>query len=741
MTRYQLSINKEDSNNQEISSVCNNLKSELIKLFNGKYWVSGSSLYTTYYVRGDSLFVNGKEDSLQLDKLGGPYSLENLQDRNSENRDELLQFLNVYIGSVLKQNNYSEQGRSGKFFDMHEDVMANRGLKVLSGFKIAAGVYGSGGVPKIMIDWVSRVTRADTLLDLYWDSEEKGDSFEQFLYSFQGDTFIHTLDKKLVKIISIDEEVRAYGPHPDPTYSSWIEYYKKVYNYKVEDEEQWMAYSLGNWKTKIVNGEPKRYKEKIYFLPECLKATGLTDSMRGDYRLMNSIACETKLSPMERQKRVAKMAVLLGQAKKDLGVSLDLHNTVYKAIQMEAPVIKTGDGDQVANKGNFFVTKYQDKKAKISDWVIVWEKDRKFMEEVLNNIKKTGRNIGIEVDNPILLKLPDSKRTPSDIKNICEKALDQSPKIILFIIDNFTASKGYSMIKKQCSSAEGVLTQIIKIDWKKIQKRGVFEKITSHMASKVGFVPWKVELPAPNKKNNCVMLIGADVYHKRGNESIAAVIGTLNHDFSKFCSFHSAQPIRGKEIMNNISNHVLGCVDAFFTKNKFLPKNIIFYRDGVGQGQLEEVKNIEITQILKGLKEKYGSEAPHLVFFVVTKRLNDRFFHEEKLGELQNPKNGLIVHSSGEGRDELDFFMVAQNVTQGTATPTRYQMIFNDSEIKDPSYYFKLTYFQTYNYFNWSGPVKVPSVCQYAHKLAYLVGETYRKKQTHDNLNLNLHFL
>lgn len=34
-----------------------------------------------------------------------------------------------------------------------------------------------------------------------------------------------------------------------------------------------------------------------------------------------------------------------------------------------------------------------------------------------------------------------------------------------------------------------------------------------------------------------------------------------------------------------------------------------------------------------------------------------------------------------------------------------------------------LSFQLTHMYFNWPGTVRVPAPCQYAHKLAYLVGE------------------
>ena len=43
-------------------------------------------------------------------------------------------------------------------------------------------------------------------------------------------------------------------------------------------------------------------------------------------------------------------------------------------------------------------------------------------------------------------------------------------------------------------------------------------------------------------------------------------------------------------------------------------------------------------------------------------------------------------------------------------------------------------------YYNWTGTVRVPSVCQLAHKLAYLVGESLHT-QPNQYLSTKLHYL
>lgn len=327
------------------------------------------------------------------------------------------------------------------------------------------------------------------------------------------------------------------------------------------------------------------------------------------------------------------MAKILNSCQEDLGVSLDLANTSYSALQMSAPKITFGGGkSQIPANGNFFSPQFFEK-TNLKNWVVVWEDDADFKKAAMNGILSSTKSLGMRFTKPHFIQMPELERgktrSPGHIRKACTFAMKKKPQLIMFIISKYTAKRGYTLIKKCCSADKGVLTQVLLIDPRKIGKRGVFDKLATQIASKAGFAPWKVQNPAvpsnPRKKNP-VMIIGADVYHKKGSESIAAVVGSTNCEFTKFASFHSAQSTRGIEIMDKVANHVIECVEEFFKKNKFLPSTLIFYRDGVGQGQFRDVKTKEIRAITEGLQDRYQAKRPKLIFIVVTKRINDRFF-------------------------------------------------------------------------------------------------------------------
>lgn len=55
----------------------------------------------------------------------------------------------------------------------------------------------------------------------------------------------------------------------------------------------------------------------------------------------------------------------------------------------------------------------------------------------------------------------------------------------------------------------------------------------------------------------------------------------------------------------------------------------------------------------------------------------------------------------------FNFFLYPQNVTQGSATPTHYICIYNDTAFTEESFW-EISYHFSFNYYNWKGAVRVP---------------------------------
>lgn len=66
----------------------------------------------------------------------------------------------------------------------------------------------------------------------------------------------------------------------------------------------------------------------------------------------------------------------------------------------------------------------------------------------------------------------------------------------------------------------------------------------------------------------------------------------------------------------------------FTQVNNRFPDRIIIYRDGVGDGQLDTVKNFEVKQLESAFSSIAPDYKPRLTVIIVQKRINTRIFRQ-----------------------------------------------------------------------------------------------------------------
>ena len=189
-----------------------------------------------------------------------------------------------------------------------------------------------------------------------------------------------------------------------------------------------------------------------------------------------------------------------------------------------------------------------------------------------------------------------------------------------------------------------------------------------------------------------------------------------------------------------------------------------------------------------------------LVFTVVSKRINTRLFMKRGTN-YQNPFQGTVVNNKITKCDQaFDFFIVSQSVNQGTVSPTHYTVLEWRTSLR-PEDLQRICFRLCHMYFNWTvsakiccaisrnfyiasfarefsfflirglflgystfsseliynlnwkfcskifkldsfqGIISVPAPCQYAHKLAFLVGQSLHNMEPAPLLRHNLFYL
>ena len=77
--------------------------------------------------------------------------------------------------------------------------------------------------------------------------------------------------------------------------------------------------------------------------------------------------------------------------------------------------------------------------------------------------------------------------------------------------------------------------------------------------------------------------------------------------------------------------------------NGTLPDRIVVFRDGVGDGQMNTVKQYEVPQFLASFSRFQSNYQPKLAVVVVQKRISTRIFSRGGPKGVGNPSPGTIV--------------------------------------------------------------------------------------------------
>lgn len=692
-------------------------------------------------------FSNHEDYKLELIKLDKAISFDQMESTGVD-RFEIFRVVNFQIKNIMRANKYIEFGIDRKYFDVQatrelEVMNGDFLLNVMKGYKTTMDVY-EGGIPKILIDCCSRVIRVYDLWQEYLFWKDSGMSDDQILNEYIiGRSFLaYYGNQRIYRIEHVDYDMTPLSKFPNKDFKNFKDYFKKTYNVDVQHDNQFLVVAIRRKKEMDKNGKKIVKEEKIYLLPELLKPTGLTDEMRKNGKAMRDLAKFTQIDPIDRDYRHSGVVKQMNNTKNDMNLTIDPNsNYIDDAIIYNPPKIYLEKTMQPRGAGVFRIKeKINAKNAKLKKWLLICDaRDKKSAQAFALTMLKSSKSLGIVVDKPKIVGI--SEKNYMKLAAECTNAIEElNPSITLLFFQKRVADRIYDRVKFECNVRLAQKTQFF-VNWRGNDRRSlnnmsIASNIVMQMTTKLGYPPWLVQKPYKlNDNGRQTMVIGADVFHTGHKDSVAAVVATMDSNFTKYYSTNSFQMRRGDDILHCIADKVIDCTKKYTEINKFPPDMIVFYRDGIGLGQYDRVREIEIASIMEKLEEfkTRDQKVPKIAYIVVTKRINDRFFEQgynkrlNKKGPI-NPQGGMIVQSGAVNNVGFDYFMIAQNVNRGTATPVHFEVLFNNTGLTADSFY-ELTYYQTFNYYNWTGPVKVPSVVQYATKQAYLVGSTKKKRK------------
>ncbi|NXH16862.1 PIWL1 protein, partial [Bucco capensis] len=638
-----------------------------------------------------------------------------------------LHFYNILFKRLLKLLNLQQIGRN--YYNPNDPIsIPNHRLMVWPGF--ATSILQCDQNIMLCVDVSYKVLRSETVLD-----------FMQSLYHQVGEQrFRDACAKELIGLVVLtrynnktyrvddigwDTNPKCVFKKADGSDISFVDYYQRQYNQKITDLEQPVL--ISRCRRRDIKGVGP-----VALIPELCFLTGLTDRMRNDFNVMKDLAVHTRVPPEQRQHEIGRLCRYIQNNKdtqKELqnwGVNFDSNGLPLSGRVVQA--------EKICQSRNVFQYNPQfadwSKETRgapltypkpMNNWLLIYTgRNSGNANTLLQNLFKVTPSLGIKMNMATMIEVDD--RTEAYLRAL-QQSITPDTNIVLCVLSAPRKDK-YDAIKKYLCTECPIPSQCVlaRTLSKPQAAMSVATRIALQMNCKMGGELWTVEIPLER-----VMIVGIDCYHDTltGKQSVAAFVASLNKTMTRWfsrCVVHG----RGQEIVDGLKVCLQSALKEWYKWNKCLPSRIVVYRDGVGDGQLSALVDYEVPQFLASLKSIGQDYNPRLTVVVVKKRVNTRFFAQ--YGEtFKNPPPGTVVDVEVTRQQWYDFFIVSQTVRNGCVLPTHYNVVYDSSSLL-PDHMQRLTYKLCHMYYNWSGVIRVPAPCQYAHKLAFLVGESIHRE-------------
>lgn len=644
---------------------------------------------------------------------------------------ECLHLYNVLFKKVMHCLQLTQIGRN--YFDRKGAVpIPQHRLEVWPGYVQSVSEYDGGLLLNCDVSFrvLRTITAREVLFDVY--NSYPRDYKAKAVHAIVGAVVMTRYNYHTYRVDDI-----AWDAKPTSTFTfhtgediTYVNYYKRIYNIEIQDLDQPLLLHREKPRKNASESEEPRL---VCLVPELCTLTGLTDEMRADFRIMKDLASQTRVSPNQRQfsltqyvKRVKDcpdaMKVLgnWGLSLESGAVSLEGRILPEEKIMMKS---KTHYHNGTADWGRLLSQDSVIKAVHLENWIIIFTKrDGERARGFTQMMSKVCPPMGINIRPPQYRELLNDS-TDSYVRAI-KDVVNENVQVIVIIFPTSRDDR-YSAVKRLCCVDMPVPSQVIISNTIGQQQklRAVTQKIALQINCKLGGELWAVNIPLQN-----VMVVGVDVYHDvtRGRQSVLGLVASMNRNMTRWfskCAFQDP----GKELVNCLKVALLEALVKYYEVNHCRPDRIFIFRDGVGDGQLKHVDEYEIEQVISAFPCLSPGYNPSIAVVIVQKRINTRIFTKLNAKDLDNPMPGTTVDHTVTRTNWCDFFLVSQKVRQGTVSPTHYIVLRNSTGLS-PDHIQRLTYKLTHLYYNWPGTVRVPAPCQYAHKLASLVGDNIHKE-------------
>ncbi|KAG6769728.1 hypothetical protein POTOM_025389 [Populus tomentosa] len=495
----------------------------------------------------------------------------------------------------------------------------------------------------------------------------------------------------------------------DGKQKSVVQYFLEKYNIRLRFAS-WPALQSGN-------------DSRPIFLPmECCKIIeGQRYSKKLNEKQVTALLREACRRPVEREHSIEQIVhfndVEQDDLAKEFGISVIKELTCIDARVLPPPVLKYHDLGKArtvrprVGQWNMINAKLFNG-ATVNFWMCVnfsslgEQMAASFCRALVGMCNNKGMVINPAPVFPIRSGHPNQlEKTLAEVHSMCNNERKQLQILIIILPD---VSGSYGTIKRVCETELGIVSQCCQPKQARKCSPQYLENVALKINVKAGgrntVLEDALNRRIPLLSDTPTIIFGADVTHPQPGEdsspSIAAVVASMDWpEVTTYRGLVSAQKHR-QEIIQDSAGMIRELMIAFRRTTNQKPSRIIFYRDGVSEGQFSQVLLYEMDAIRKACASLEPNYLPPVTFIVVQKRHHTRLFPtnpnqtdksgnilpgsyddcsvlfvgleilSDSLENLRTVVDTKICHPS-----EHDFYLCSHPGIQGTSRPVHYHVL------------------------------------------------------------------
>lgn len=383
---------------------------------------------------------------------------------------------------------------------------------------------------------------------------------------------------------------------------------------------------------------------------------------------------------------------------KEYGLTISNEMTKTKARLLPNPEIEFGSKQRVnpgtAGRWDLRGKKFLKKNSRpLKSWGVGYFKGRSPLsqaqvESFCDAFVKAYQGHGGDIasSKPLVMELPsDAAQAAYDLFHATGNKFNQRPELLIFVVADRN-SFHYSRLKKSCDCRFGVNSQVLqgaqvaKCNGQYISN--VLMKVNAKLGGTTAKAVSKAGLPPQT------LIVGADVSHSSPG-SRAPSMAAMSVSMDEFGGRYLAGCETNGEHVEIISQaNIKSILSPLFREwvmtvnSGRCPRNLMYFRDGISEGQFQQVLQQEIPFIKDILSEIQGSKWDGKVTVIVaSKRHHIRGFprpgDRNASDKNGNPLPGTLVERDVTSPHNWDFFLWSHIALQGTSRPVHYHVLFD----------------------------------------------------------------